>query len=386
MRMGIVGNTMKIRDIILADVNAINAMIAAMMMMMTIMIMTIVMIGMKMIIVVLFNLSINLNFLFKYVKRFVSAISVPRAYRAVIECLSMTSVIILILLAAAQAHAGDIEPRAYVNTPVGVNFLLVGYAYSDGGLSISGALPIEDAELKLNTGVVAFARSLDVWGKSGKFDIIVPYSELSGNALVDGQPRERQVSGFHDPRMRFSVNFYGSPALSLEEFANYRQDLLVGASVQISAPVGEYDPDKLVNIGANRWFFKPDIGISKAWGAFTLEVSTGMFFFTNNDDFFGGKRLKQDPLYTAQAHLTYNIRPGIWVALSQTYDYGGRTEVDGVEGDDIDDNSRLGATLALPVNRNNSIKLYASTGIRTSIGTDFDLLGIVWQYRWGGGL
>jgi hypothetical protein len=298
----------------------------------------------------------------------------------------ITPAILFFLLAVVNVHAGEIEPRAYVNTPVGINFLLTGYAYSDGGLSTTGSSPIKDAELTMNTGLVAFARSLDVWGKSGKFDVILPYSGLSGDAMVDGLPRERQVSGFHDPRMRFSVNFYGAPAMTVQEFADYQQDLIIGASVQMSAPLGQYDPERLVNLGNNRWFVKPDIGISKAWGPFALELSAGVFFFTDNDDFFGGQKLEQDPLYTFQAHLTYSIGRGAWVALSETYDYGGRTETNGVRSDDVEDNSRLGATLALPVNRNNSVKFFASTGIRTSLGTDFDMAGILWQFRWGDGL
>jgi len=298
---------------------------------------------------------------------------------------SLASVIVF-LFVGVKAHAGEIEPRAYVNTPVGINFLIAGYAYTDGGLSTPASSPIKDAQLTMNTGLLAYARTLDVWGKSGKFDVIVPYSDLSGSALFLGQPRERDISGFNDPLFRFSVNFYGAPALSLEEFANYQQDVIIGASVQVSAPLGQYDKTKLVNLGSNRWFLKPDIGISKTWGAFTLELSTGAFFFTSNDDYLGGKTLKQDPLLTTQAHASYNLGRGVWAALSWTYDYGGRTTIDGVRSDVSYSNSRMGATLALPVNRNNSIKLFASSSIHTSAGTGFDLFGIVWQYRWGKGL
>jgi hypothetical protein len=309
-----------------------------------------------------------------------------RAYREVIERSGAVPAVIAFLFVAAQAQAGEIEPRAYVNTPVGINFLLAGYAYSDGGLSTAGSSPIKDAKLQMNTGLLAYARTLDVWGKSGKFDVILPYSQLSGSAMVAGQPRERNVSGLNDPRFRFSVNLYGAPALSLQEFANYQQDVIIGASVQVSAPLGQYDKDKLVNLGNNRWFVKPDIGISKAWGAFTIELSTGVFFFSKNDDYFGGKTLEQDPVSTTQVHLTYNLGRGVWAALSGTYDYGGRTTVDGMRKDDLQRNSRVGATIALPVNRGNSIKLFASSSIYTSSGSDFDLVGIVWQYRWGHGL
>jgi hypothetical protein len=309
-----------------------------------------------------------------------------RAYLDVIEHSGAVVAVFVLLFIATQAHAGEIEPRAYVNTPVGINFLLAGYVYSDGGLSTSGSSPIKDAKLNQHTEVLAYARSLDVWGKSGKFDVILAYSELSGTAMVAGQPRERNVSGLYDPRFRFSVNFYGAPALSVQEFANYQQDLIIGASVQVSAPFGQYDNDKLVNLGNNRWFIKPDIGISKAWGGLSLELSTGVYFFSKNDDFFGGQTLEQDPLFTSQAHITYSFGHGIWTALSFTYDYGGRTTINGVQSDDLQQNSRVGLTLALPVNRNNSIKLYGSTGIYTSAGTDFNMVGIVWQYRWGGGL
>jgi hypothetical protein len=301
-------------------------------------------------------------------------------------CRRALPALIFLLLGDVQADAGEIEPRAYVNTPVGINFLLTGYTYTDGGLATVASSPISDAQLTMRSGILAYARSLDVWGKSGKFDVILPYSNLSGTAMVAGESRERNVSGLNDPRLRFSVNFHGAPALSVKEFAGYRQDLLIGASVQVSPPFGQYDEEKLVNLGNNRWHVKPDIGISKAWGPVTLELSSGLFFFSSNDDFFDGRKLEQDPVSTTQLHATYSIGRGVWAAVSGTYDYGGRTTIDGVQNDDLQQNSRLGATLALPVNRNNSLKLYASSSVSTSTGNDFDLFGIIWQFRWGQGL
>ena len=288
----------------------------------------------------------------------------------------------ILVLAAAQARAAELEPRAYSNAPVGLNFLIAGYSYSQGGLSTDAASPIQNAHLNINTGVLAYVRSLDVWGKSGKFDIIMPFSDLSGTATVSGQPAERQISGLNDARLRFSVNFIGAPALSLQEFADYRQDLIVGASVQVSAPVGQYDPGRLVNIGSNRWFIKPDIGLSKAMGAFTLELSAGAYFFTINHAYYGGGTLAQDPVYTTQALVTYSFGGGVWGTLGATYDYGGRTTVNGVQNSDTQGNSRFGVMLALPVNRNYSIKLFASTGVSIRTGSDYNLAGAALQYRW----
>lgn len=293
---------------------------------------------------------------------------------------------VLMFLTSALLHAGEIEPRAYVNTPVGVNFTLLGYAHSDGGLSTSGSSPIQDAELQMDTEILAYARSLDVMGHAAKIDLIVPYSKLNGSALVGGLPKDREINGMHDPRLRFSYLFYGAPAVSLKEFASYQQHRIIGASIQISPPLGQYDPDRLVNLGNNRWFIRPDIGISNAWGPFAAELSTGAYIFTDNDDYYGNKKLEQDPLYSTQLHLTYNIMPGIWAALSGVYDQGGRTQVDGIWNDDEQDNSRAGVTLAISVNRNNSIKFYTSTAVKTNVGSDYDLFGIIWQYRAGGGL
>jgi len=298
------------------------------------------------------------------------------AHLTLLLCLAVS------VLAGAPARAADIEPRSYSNTPIGLNFLLAGFGYSEGGLSTDPASPIQDAKLKISTGAAAYARTLNLWGQSGKIDIVVPYSDLSGSALVNGKPAERNVSGFNDPRFRLSVNFLGAPALSAKEFAGYRQDLIVGGSVQVGVPLGQYDPDRLVNLGTNRWFIKPEIGISKALGAFTLELATAVYFYTTNDDYFGGKTLEQDPVYSAQAHVIYSLGRGVWAALDGTYDYGGRTTTNGVRDDAVMGNSRVGLTVALPVNRSNSIKLYASTGAATRTGSDYTLGGIAWQYRW----
>ena len=303
-----------------------------------------------------------------------------------IRLLGSLPVAAALLFLLCPVYAAEIEPRAYVNTPVGINFLIAGYSYTDGGLATSGSAPISDAQLRMSTEVVAYARTFDVWGQSGKFDVIIPYSELTGSAMAAGQRRERNVSGFNDPLFRLSVNFYGAPALSVKEFANYQQDLLIGASLQVSAPLGQYDRNKLVNIGNNRWFIKPGMGISKAWGPFTLELSTAVFFFTDNNDYYIGRTLKQDPVWTSQVHASCSLGRGVWAALSWTYDHGGRTTVDGVRNDDVQNNSRAGATLALPINKNNSIKLFASSSLRTTVGNDFNLIGIFWQYRWGEGL
>jgi hypothetical protein len=170
---------------------------------------------------------------------------------------------------SAGAHAQDLEPRAYTNTPVGLNFAIAGYVWTNGDLSVDPSLPLKNAKLQTNTAVFAYARSLDVFGTSGKVDVMLPYTYLTGSATFAGEPEERRMSGLGDARFRFSVNFYGAPALSFKEFENYEQDVIIGGRLTVWAPIGQYDDEKLVNLGSNRWSFTPELGISKSWAPFS---------------------------------------------------------------------------------------------------------------------
>ena len=283
-------------------------------------------------------------------------------------------------------RAQSIEPRSYSNAPVGVNFLIGGYAYTRGGLAFDSSSPIAEPSLTTSTGVLGYAKTLDFWGKSGKFDIFVPYTWLSGTALYLGSPVEREVNGFGDPAFRVSVNFYGAPALSLSEFRSYEQDLIVGGSIQVSVPTGQYDDTKLVNIGTHRWYFKPEIGMSKALGQWTFETKAAVTLFTTNNDFFNGNRREQAPLYSFQAHAIYSFANGRWGSLDATYFAGGRTTLNGTLDTNLQQNWRVGGTFAIPFDVRNSIKFYASSGLSARTGNSYDLLGVAWQYRWGGGI
>ena len=219
----------------------------------------------------------------------------------------MTALAVCGALAGAGAvRAQSIEPRSYSNAPVGVNFLIGGYAYTRGGLAFE-SLPITDPKLATSSAVVGYARILDLAGKSAKFDVIVPYTWLSGTANYLGDSLERKVDGFGDPAFRLSVNFYGAPALTLRDYPAYKQDLVIGASVQVTPPWGQYDPSRVVNLGTNRWSIKPDVGFSKSFAPFTIDLTAGVTLFSRNDDYFGGQALDQAPLGTGQPQL--RLRP-----------------------------------------------------------------------------
>ena len=296
-----------------------------------------------------------------------------------------TLVLLAVVASAMSCEAQDLEPRAYSNAPVGLNFLILGYAFSHGNVTVDAAAPIEDAKLNTHAAVLGYAHVFSLWGNSSKVDLALPYGWVSGTAAAAGESRERHVSGLGDPRVRVSTLLYGGPALSVEEFADYQPDLIIGASLAVSLPLGQYDQEHVVNVGTNRWSVKPEIGISKTLGPLTLEIAPSITFFTDNNDFLGGGKLKKEPLYAVQGHLVYHTRFGLWAAVDATYYGGGRATINGEAGTEPQ-NLRLGGTLAVPINRYNSVKLYATTGAYSRVGGNFTTAGIAWQFRWGGGL
>ncbi|QIK95097.1 transporter [Sphingomonas sp. HDW15A] len=189
-----------------------------------------------------------------------------------------------------------------------------------------------------------------------------------------------------DPLGRLTILLYGAPAMSPAEFREYRQGLLLGASVQLSIPIGQYDGDRLLNLGGNRWTIKPELGASQTWGRWTFEGALGATFYTANNDFFGGHVRKQKPIYSAQGHVIYNLKPGMWLAANLSWFAGGKTSIDGVSDDNLQENWRTGVIFAFPIDRHFSAKANASTGVSTRTGNNFDLFGIALQYRWGAGI
>ncbi len=286
----------------------------------------------------------------------------------------------------SNCHAQALEPRAYSNAPVGMNFLLVGYQGSKGALLFDPAVPITDANADIDMGLLGYLHTLNVAGKSAKAGVLLPYASLSADGYVNGDFRTRETDGAADPSLYFSINFYGAPALSLKEFKDYRQDTIIGFTFKLTAPLGAYDSDKFINIGTNRWSFAPELGISHALGNWTLEASTAAIFYTDNNNFDNGKTREQETIYSTQLHVTYSFAHDIWAAVSATYYTGGRSTIEGITNNDLQKNWRTGFTLALPVNRYNSIKLFGSSGVSTRTGNNYDALGIAWQYRWGGGI
>ncbi|WP_372012649.1 transporter [Pseudoxanthomonas sp. 10H] len=292
----------------------------------------------------------------------------------------------VLLLAAFPLAAQEFEPRAYGNVPVGMNFAVAGAAQTRGGLNFDASVPVTDESLRTTSLVLGYARAFSLWGRSAKFDAAVPYTRLDGTADYLGVPVERRVSGVGRPVLRLSTALSGAPALSMAEFRGWQQDLIIGASLQVSPPLGQYDDDRIVNITANRWSFKPELGLSKASGPWTGELKLAATFYTDNDAFYGGVTRSQDPVYALQGNLIRSLATGAWWSFDATYFAGGRSQIDGRYNRDLQQNWRVGASLSLPVDRRNSVKVALSSGVYARTGNDFDAVAVTWQHRWGGGL
>src|SRR5262249_12368827 len=213
--------------------------------------------------------------------------------------------------------------------------------YSSGGGGFDPSGPLEKGHARVDAVPLADVRSLDVFGNAGNVGLVLPFAHLFGSATFNGVEQQRTLNGAARPPVRVAVNFYGAPALSAEQFKAYRQDLIIGASVVVTAPLGDYDSNRVANLGTNRWSAKPELGLSKAFDVWTAELSAGATFYTRNDDYIQGNVREQDPLYSAQLHLTRQFGRGMWGAISTTYYEGGRTTLNGVPRDDRLSGSRL---------------------------------------------
>jgi hypothetical protein len=291
---------------------------------------------------------------------------------------------ILLLGAASPAHSQTLDPRSFVNTPVGLNFIVAGYAYSWGNVAFDPSVSIENADLTTQGGVAGLARAMNWWGLSGKLNVGGGFICANGSGDVQGVRETRDICGLTDLSTAASVNFIGAPAISLSEYPKYQQRFLMGASLAVTAPTGQYDETKLVNIGTHRWSFRPQIGMSQSMGRITLEFLGAVTLYTRNGAFFNGHQRDQAPLYSGQVNLIYTFRSGIWGAIGGTVYGGGRVTTDGTPAQEIQENWRVGGTLVFPVSRHNSFKLWGTSGLYARTGGNFHTLAASWVYAWGG--
>jgi hypothetical protein len=178
------------------------------------------------------------------------------------------------------------------------------------------------------------------------------------------------------------MNIHGAPAMSLKEFRDYQQKTIVGASITISAPTGQYDPNRMVNIGTNRWAFKPELGLSRAVGKWTFEGAAGAWLYTANRNYLGSSVRQQVPLGSLQFHVERSLPRRMWVAADWTVYMGGRSRVDGKDNPDYQGNTRWGGTFGVSLRPRHAIKVVYFRNVQTRIGTDISSIGISYNVIW----
>jgi len=289
-----------------------------------------------------------------------------------------------VLVLATPATAQELEPRAFSQVPVGMNFAVLSWGYAGGDVIFDSSVPIEDATGNIHTITAGYVRSLGLWGKSAKLAVLLPYSAGDWEGQLDGDHATASRTGFRDPAVQLSVNLIGGPALRMRDLALYKERTVVGISVLATVPVGQYDPAKLINLGAGRWMTRTRLGVSHSTGRWTMEIMGSVRLYQDNGDFYGGNTLAQDPLWSTTADVLYRFRRGFWLGVGGAVVTGGRTIVNGDAKDTYQQNHRLGAILAYPLNTRHSLKLVYVSGLRTTVGSDFDTVSLAWQMRWGG--
>jgi hypothetical protein len=283
----------------------------------------------------------------------------------------------------------DLDPRAYVRLPVKTTTMITGFAYSHGGVVTDPTLPVNNIKANVESGSIGVAHTFSLFGLSSQMLVAMPYSWAQVSGEVGGQDSQVNRSGFGDMRVRLSVLFHGAPAATLAELRKAPpQKTILGASLNIVAPTGQFFSNKLINIGTNRWAFRPELAVSQPIGRkWVLDIYAGLWLFANNASFYPGNSLRiQDPMGTLQAHFSYNFSPVAWVAFDATYYYGGSSSIEGVYKDDRQENARFGLTAVVPTGKLSSLKFSASTGAIVRVGQDFSTYSIGYQKSWISGL
>jgi len=295
---------------------------------------------------------------------------------------------ILFLWGIALSSQGlELEPRRWSHIPIGTNFIGGGHARTDGDIIFDPVLRAEDVEMEMDTWLFKYIRSFELANRSASLSLTQAHHNATWSGLLDGVPTTVHRVGLSDPILRLAINLKGAPPLSGKEYLTYRarQDIetIVGAGLSLQLPVGEYLDDKLLNFGSNRFTIRARLGVVHKRGKWSMEMTGAAWFYTDNDDFFNGNELEQDPLFTLQGHLIHTFRSGVWAGLSMGYAYGAEATVNGVEKDDRKRNAAWALSYGFPLAPGVSAKIgYVGTRTRASTGLDSDSIVIAVSTFW----
>jgi hypothetical protein len=273
-----------------------------------------------------------------------------------------------------------LEPRRWTPLPSGTTILGVTYGHNSGDIGFDPVLDIEDAKVKRDFLVMSYTHFFTFAEKLMRFDVLLPFHKAKWDGLLSGEAASAERIGLADPHFRLSVNLLGAPTSDSKEAIN----TVVGAAIAVGAPLGEYFEDKLLNLSANRYTIRPQIGVVHTRGPWSYELTGSIFFFTDNDNFFNGNELEQKPFYAAQAHIIRVFKPGVWGSLSAGYGQGGASKVNGVSKDDEREGFISALSLGIPLTDNQGLKfsyIWAKTQTDTESRSKTNTFAVGWSIR-----
>jgi len=306
---------------------------------------------------------------------------------------SYTRVLIsLAVFLSGIGFAQDMAPRAYVITPIHTNAVVAAYSFFDGNLDLQGAVPIADATARANVPILSLYHAFSLLHRSANATFTLPYGQANFRGTVMGSETNAYRSGLLDSVYRVSVNLIGGQAMAPLDYRKWRQKNLLGVSLRVVAPTGQYDSTKLINLGTNRWGFKPEVGYSRRNGHWIMDAYYGTWFYTKNPKFFsenqyypGVRSQTQAPVGAFEGHVSYDVKALLWVSFDGNFWFGGKTRLNGVENPATSlRSSRIGATASVPLTKYQALKFSYSDGAYVKYGGNFNNITVAWQYSWLG--
>ena len=289
-----------------------------------------------------------------------------------------------LFLTMSFSFGQDIEPRRWNPLPIKTNVLAVGYANTSGDIIFDPLLQAEDVTVKVNSVVVSYIRPFKIGNKLARFDVVLPYVNATWNGLLNGVPASVKRDGFADPRLRFSMNLSGAPALTgkeLQEFlAAHPVYTTVGISLAVTLPLGQYFEEKLINLGQNQFVFRPQVGFVHNWKKWSYELTGSVSFFSRNPNFSDGQNKRLDPVFALQTHLIKMFKPRYWASISLAYGLGGQSVVNRQPNNDERGDVQYGFSFGFPIIKKQGLKVfYVHSETVKDVGSNLNVLGLGWS-------
>jgi len=283
-------------------------------------------------------------------------------------------------------YAQDLEPRRWTPLPSGTTILGMGYGHISGEVGFDPVLEIEDVKVKRDFFVINYTQYFSLAGQLMRFDALVPFQKVLWDGLLSGKPDSALRNGMGDPRLRLSINLMdvATPASIKSDDPQKMIKTVVGTAIAVNVPWGEYDEEKLLNIGSNCYTIRPQIGVVHTRGPWSYELTGSIFYFTDNDNFYYGNRLEQKPFYAAQAHIIRVFKPGVWGSLSAGYGRGGASKINSESIDDEREGLISGVSFGIPIVSNQGLNFsYIWTKTKTQVVTisQTNTFALSWSIR-----